>query len=115
MIQMRIGREIEPEATDFRYARSTSYIHIPLMSLISQLPVSGVATVLLMSEPIRIVKVSGNRKDGLFVTFSDGSNAAYLVDELFEPMSRLEDGEGLKGAFGVFHFTVHLARPQRRN
>ena len=85
------------------------------MSVIDHLSARVIATLLLMSEPIRIVKVSGNRKDGLFVTFSDGSNAAYLVDELFEPMSRLEDGEGLKGAFGVFHFTVHLARPQRRN
>jgi hypothetical protein len=90
------------------------YLRNPLMSVIGHLPARVIAKLLLMSEPIRIVTVSGNRKDGLFVTFSDGSTAGYLVDELFEPMSCREDGEGLKGPFSVFHSTVQLARPKKR-
>jgi hypothetical protein len=90
------------------------YLRNPLVSAIVHLPARVIATLLLMSEPIRIVTVSGNRKDGLFVTFSDGSTAGYLVDELFEPMSCREDGEGRKGAFSIFHSTIQLARPKKR-
>ena len=89
-------------------------IHIPLMSLISQLPVSGIATLLPMSEPIRIVTVAGDGEDGLNVTFSDGTIAGYLVEERIDLMPCREHGNGLKGPFSFFHFTVRLARPKKR-
>jgi hypothetical protein len=83
------------------------------MSLISQLPVSGIATLLPMSEPIRIVTVAGDGEDGLNVTFSDGTTAGYLV-ELLDLRPRREHGEGLTGPFSVFHSTVRLALPKKR-
>jgi hypothetical protein len=83
------------------------------MSLISQLPVSGIATLLPMSEPIRIVTVAGDGEDGLNVTFSDGTTAGYLV-ELLDLRPRREHGKGLTGPFSVFHSTVRLALPKKR-
>jgi hypothetical protein len=84
------------------------------MSLISQLPVGGVATLLLMSEPIRIVTVAGDGEDGLFVTFSDGTIAGYLVEERIDLMPGREHGKGLNGPFNAFHSTVRLALPKKR-
>jgi hypothetical protein len=83
------------------------------MSLISQLPVSGIATLLPMSEPIRIVTVAGDGEDGLNVTFSDGTIAGYLV-ELLDLRPCREHGKGLTGPFSVFHSTVRLALPKKR-
>jgi hypothetical protein len=83
------------------------------MSLISQTPVSGIATLQPMSEPIRIVTVAGDGEDGLFVTFSDGTIAVYLVEEQIDLMPCREHGKGLKGPFSFFHSTVRLARPKK--
>jgi hypothetical protein len=66
-----------------------------------------------MSEPFRIVTVTGNDEDGLFVRFSNGATAGYSVDKQFEPMPCRED-EGLKGPFSFFYFTVRLARLKKR-
>jgi hypothetical protein len=85
------------------------------MSLTNQLSVSGVATLPLMSEPIRIVTVAGDGEDGLFVTFSDGTIAGYLVEERIDLMPGREHGKGLKGPFSAFHSTIRLALPTKRS
>lgn len=37
-----------------------------------------------MSEPILIVTVQQDKEDGILVTFSDGTTAGYVVEELLE-------------------------------
>ncbi len=39
---------------------------------------------LLMPEPIRILNVQRDGEDGLIVTFSDGTTAGYVTEELLE-------------------------------
>jgi hypothetical protein len=36
------------------------------------------------TQPIHIVSVQQDQKDGIFVTFSDGTWAGYVVEELLE-------------------------------
>jgi len=35
-----------------------------------------------MTEPVRILAAELDGKDGVFVTFSDGTSAGYVVEEL---------------------------------
>jgi hypothetical protein len=84
------------------------------MSSFGQLPISGVTRMLLMSEPLRIVTVMADGEDGLFVTFSDGTIAGYLVEERIDLMPSREHGNKLNGPFHAFHSTVRLALPKKR-
>jgi hypothetical protein len=46
-----------------------------------------------LPEPIRIVTVERDKDDGLIVTFSDGTTAGYMVEELLASRSRREQIE----------------------
>jgi hypothetical protein len=48
-----------------------------------------------MVDRIRILKVEKDGEDGLFVTFSDGTKAGYVVEELIRLSPRRETSEGL--------------------
>ena len=53
--------------------------------------------ILTMVEPVRILTVERDDEDGLFVTFSDGTTAGYVTEELLELRPfREPTGEALK-------------------
>jgi hypothetical protein len=58
--------------------------------------------ILSMAEPIRILTVELEGDDGLIVTFSDGTTAGYVTEELLELRPFREPTEsGIQGASGV--------------
>ncbi len=54
------------------------------MSKTEQLANRVIVYTLVMAEPIQILTVERDGEDGLIVTFSDGTSAGYVAEELLE-------------------------------
>ena len=54
------------------------------MSKTEQLANRVIVYTLVMAEPIQILTVERDDEDGLIVTFSDGTSAGYVAEELLE-------------------------------